>query len=37
MDYVFIAPAANDKSGEKKTQAIPASNYLLDTLPDPVE
>jgi hypothetical protein len=37
MDYVFIAPAADDKSGEKKTQSIPASNYLLDTLPDPVE
>jgi hypothetical protein len=37
MDYVFIAPAPSDKSGEKKTQAIPASNYLLDTLPDPVE
>jgi hypothetical protein len=37
MDYVFIAPVANDKSGEKKTQTIPASNYLLDKLPDPVE
>ena len=37
MDYVFIAPAADDKSGEKKTQTIPASNYLLDKLPDPVE
>jgi len=37
MDYVFIAPAADDKSDEKKTQTIPASNYLLDKLPDPVE
>jgi len=37
MDYVFIAPAADDKTGEKKTQTIPASAYLLDTLPDPVE
>jgi hypothetical protein len=37
MDYVFIAPAADDKSGEKKTQTIPASNYLLDRLPNPVE
>ena len=37
MDYVFIAPAPSDKSGEKKTQTIPASNYLLDKLPDPVD
>jgi hypothetical protein len=37
MDYVFIAPVANDKPGEKKTQTIPATNYLLDKLPDPVE
>jgi len=37
MDYVFIAPTVDDKTGEKKTQAIPASNYLLDKLPDPVE
>jgi hypothetical protein len=37
MDYVFIAPAPSDNSGEKKTQTIPASNYLLDKLPDPVE
>ena len=37
MDYVFIAPAATDKSGEEKTQTIPASDYLLDKLPDPVE
>ncbi len=37
MDYVFIAPAPSDKSGEKKTRTIPASNYLLDKLPDPVE
>ena len=37
MDYVFIAPAPNDNSGEKKTQTIPASNYLLDKLPDPVD
>jgi hypothetical protein len=37
MDYVFIAPAPGDKSGEKKTQTIPASNYLLDKMPDPVE
>jgi hypothetical protein len=32
MDYVFIAPAADDKSGDKKTQTIPASDYLLDTV-----
>jgi len=37
MDYVFIAPAVDDKSGEKRTQTIPASNYLLDKLPDPVD
>jgi len=37
MDCVFIAPAVEDKSGEKMTQTIPASNDLLDTLPDPVE
>jgi len=37
MDYVFIAPAPGDKSGEKQTQTIPASNYLLDKMPDPVE
>ena len=37
MDYVFIAPAASDKSGEKKVQSIPASHYLFDVLPDPVE
>jgi hypothetical protein len=37
MDYVFIGPAVDDKSGEKKTQTIPASTYLLDKLPDPVE
>jgi hypothetical protein len=37
MDYVFIAPAPDDKSGEKKTQAIPVSNYLLDKMPAPVE
>jgi hypothetical protein len=37
MDYVFIAPVADDKSGEKKTRTIPAINYLLDKLPDPVD
>jgi hypothetical protein len=37
MDYVFVAPAPSDKSGEKKTQTIPASNYLLDKMPDPVD
>ena len=37
MDYVFIAPAANDESGEIKTKTVPASNYLLDKMPDPVE
>lgn len=37
MDYVFIAPVANEKSGEIKTKTIPASNYLLDKLPPPVE
>lgn len=37
MDYVFIAPVANEKSGEIKTRTIPASNYLLDKLPPPVE
>ena len=35
MDYVFIAPAPSDKSDETKTQAIPASNYLLDKLAAP--
>jgi hypothetical protein len=37
MDFVFIAPAPNDKSDENKTQAIPAGSYLLDKLPDPVD
>ena len=37
MDYVFIAPAANDESGEFKTKTIPAGNYLLDKMPEPVE
>jgi hypothetical protein len=37
MDYVFIAPAPNDKSGEKAVQSIPASRYLLDKIPDPVQ
>jgi len=37
MDYVFIAPAANDESGEFKTKTVPASNYLLDKMPEPVE
>jgi hypothetical protein len=36
MDYVFIAPAPNDKSDEIKTQTMPAGSYLLDKLPDPV-
>jgi hypothetical protein len=37
MDYVFVAPAPSDKSGEKKVQSIPASNYLLDKMPAPVD
>jgi hypothetical protein len=37
MDYVFIAPATDEKSGEIKTKTIPASNYLLDKLPPPAE
>jgi len=37
MDYVFIAPAASDESGEIKTKTVPASNYLLDKMPEPVE
>lgn len=37
MDYVFIAPVANAKPGEIKTKTVPASNYLLDKLPPPVE
>ena len=37
MDYVFIAPAESDNSGEIKTKTVPAGNYLLDKLPDPVE
>jgi hypothetical protein len=37
MDYVFIAPAADDNSGEIKAKTVPACNYLLDKLPDPVE
>jgi hypothetical protein len=37
MDYVFIAPAANEESGEFKTKTIPAGNYLLDKLPPPVD
>jgi hypothetical protein len=37
MDYVFIAPAANDESGEFKTKTVPAGNYLLDKMPEPVE
>ncbi len=37
MDYVFVAPVPNGKSDEIKTQSIPASNYLLDKLPDPVQ
>ena len=37
MDFVFIAPTAPDKNGEIKTTTVPARNYLLDKLPDPVE
>jgi hypothetical protein len=37
MDYVFIAPAANEESGEFKTKTIPAGNYLLDKMPEPLE
>jgi hypothetical protein len=37
MDFVFIAPTAPDKDGEIKTTAVPAKNYLLDKMPDPVE
>jgi hypothetical protein len=37
MDYVFIAPAANEESGEFKTKTVPAGNYLLDKMPEPIE
>jgi len=37
MDYVFIAPVTDEKSGEIKTKTVPAGNYLLDKLPPPVE
>lgn len=37
MDFVFIAPTAPDKNGEIKTTTIPAKNYLLDKMPEPVE
>ncbi len=37
MDFVFIAPTAPDKNGEIKTVSVPAKNYLLDKMPDPVE
>ena len=37
MDYVFIAPATDEKSGEIKTKTVPARDYLLDKLPPPVE
>ena|SRR5579859_6437657 len=37
MDYVFIAPAGKDSSGEIRTKTVPASNYLLDKMPAPVE
>jgi hypothetical protein len=37
MDYVFIAPATDEKSGEIKTKTVPAGDYLLDKLPPPVE
>ncbi len=37
MDFVFIAPTAPDKNGEIKTTTVPARDYLLDKLPDPVE
>ncbi len=37
MDFVFIAPTAPDTTGEIKSTTVPAKNYLLDKLPDPVE
>lgn len=37
MDFVFVAPTAPDKNGEIKATAVPAKNYLLDKMPDPVE
>ena len=37
MDFVFIAPTTPDKNGEIKTVSVPAKNYLLDKMPDPVE
>jgi hypothetical protein len=37
MDFVFVAPTAPDKNGEIKTTTVPAKNYLLDKMPDPVE
>jgi hypothetical protein len=37
MDFVFVAPTAPDKNGEIKTTTVPAKNYLLDKMPNPVE
>ena len=37
MDFVFVAPTAPDKNGDIKTVSVPAKNYLLDKMPDPVE
>jgi hypothetical protein len=37
MDFVFIAPTAPDNNGEIKTTTVPAKNYLLDKMTDPVE
>jgi hypothetical protein len=37
MDFVFVAPTAPDKDGQIKTTTVPAKNYLLDKMPDPVE
>lgn len=37
MDFVFIAPAGKDASGEYKTKTVPARDYLLDKVPPPVE
>jgi hypothetical protein len=37
MDFVFVAPTAPDKNGEIKATTVPARDYLLDKMPDPVE
>ncbi len=36
MDFVFVAPAPPDKTSDIKTVSVPAKDYLLDKMPDPV-